>query len=94
MSRRPGIAKGWLDQFLDDVYPKDFITINGKKVRPPKYYDNVLETTRPYEFEEIKSRRIQKIGEVDDWHKHSRVRAKERLAELRLSRLLRNHDKE
>lgn len=54
MSRRPGIAMGWLEKFKGDVYPKDFITINGKKMKPPKYYDRILERTRPFEFGEIK----------------------------------------
>lgn len=43
MSRRPGIGKGWLDKFFDDVFPGDFVVVNGVKCRPPRFYDNVYD---------------------------------------------------
>ncbi len=43
MSRRPGIGKPWLTQFIDDVYPSDEIVHNGKKYRPPRFYDDQLD---------------------------------------------------
>lgn len=43
MSRRPGIASGWFQQFKDDVYPEDFVVIKGRKMRPPKFYDSLYE---------------------------------------------------
>lgn len=57
MSRRPGIGRGFYDKFRDDIFPHDYIVVNGIKQRPPKYYDGLLETTRPYEFDAIKERR-------------------------------------
>jgi hypothetical protein len=39
MSRRPGIGSDWINSFMSDVYPKDFFTINGKKFKPPRFYD-------------------------------------------------------
>jgi hypothetical protein len=42
MSRRPGIGKGWFDKYSSDVYPSDFVVINGKRVGVPKFYDNQL----------------------------------------------------
>lgn len=57
MSRRPGIGKEWFEKFINDCYPKDFTTINGKKVKPPKYYDYLLEIRQPFLFEEIKIQR-------------------------------------
>lgn len=43
MSRRPGIGKGWIDNFIDDVFPGDFVVVNGVKCRPPRFYDNVYD---------------------------------------------------
>lgn len=43
MSRNPGIGKPWLMKWKEDVYPDDFVIVNGKKMRPPKYYDTLLE---------------------------------------------------
>lgn len=57
MSRRDGIGKGWLDQYIDDVYPHDFVVLNDKKMRPPRYYDTILKTERPYTFDDIKYNR-------------------------------------
>jgi hypothetical protein len=53
MSRRPGIGRGFFDQFSTDIFPHDYITVNGVKQRPPRYYDGLLELTRPYVFDHI-----------------------------------------
>lgn len=58
MSRRPGIGKAWFDKFHSDVYPSDFVVMNGKKVRPPRYYDNLYKSVDLSSFEDIKSSRI------------------------------------
>lgn len=57
MSRRPGIAKGWLDKYISDVYPDDFVVLNNSKMRPPKYYDCQYEILYPVDFEEVKHNR-------------------------------------
>lgn len=36
-----GIGKTWFDRFNRDIYPQDFVVVNGKKVKPPKYYDRL-----------------------------------------------------
>lgn len=56
-SRRPGLAKGFFDLYSSDIFPHDYIIVNGVKQRPPKYYDGLLELTRPYEFDQIKDLR-------------------------------------
>ena len=43
MSRRPGIAREWFEKYKSDVFPNDFVvTRDGKKVKPPRYYENLL----------------------------------------------------
>jgi hypothetical protein len=42
MSLRPGIGEGWFRKYWSDVYPKDQIVMNGKTMRPPRYYDRLL----------------------------------------------------
>lgn len=63
-SRRPGIGEPFIKKYLDDVYPKDYTTFNGKKSRPPRYYDEYLKKINPDLLDEIKLERISKI--VDD----------------------------
>lgn len=50
MSRRPGIGRLWLDQFMGDVYPSDEVIVNGKQARPPRYYDKVVSQKALMEF--------------------------------------------
>lgn len=57
MSRRPGIAKEWFEKYGDDVYPKDFVTIRGKKMKAPKYFDGLYEVKDPNAFEKLKRKR-------------------------------------
>jgi hypothetical protein len=61
MSRKPGIASDWLTHYKDDVYPSDYITIKGRKIRPPKAYDKIYERTHKQELEAIKEIRKQEM---------------------------------
>lgn len=42
MSRRPGIAAKWFAEFATDVYPDDFITLEGKRYKTPRFYDKLF----------------------------------------------------
>lgn len=57
MSRRPGIGMSWYKQFSEDVFPKDFITEEGRKIKTPKYYDKLHEEFQPLEHNQVKQRR-------------------------------------
>lgn len=41
-SRRPGIGDGWFETYKSDIYPADFVVVNGKQHRVPKYYHRKL----------------------------------------------------
>lgn len=38
MSRQPGIGSTWFDRFGGDVFPSDFLIVDGVKKPPPQYY--------------------------------------------------------
>lgn len=57
MSLKPAIGKRWIQDHIGDAYPKDFITANGVKFKPPKYYDKIFEDLYPDRMELIKERR-------------------------------------
>lgn len=59
MSRRPGLGTGWFKKYGSDVYPDDFVVVNGKKTRTPKFYDGLLEYVDPSLLESIKNRRVE-----------------------------------
>ncbi len=43
MSRNPGIGSTWFEQFKSDVYPSDEVVHEGKRYRPPRFYDSQLD---------------------------------------------------
>lgn len=94
MSRRPGIGKEWFDSFSTDVYPSDFITINGKKCRPPKFYDKLYEKERPYEFLDLKEARKLKAEQHSEHNTPERLAVREQIQHLRAAKLIRPVDME
>lgn len=42
MSLKPGIGGSWFEKYESDVYPSDEVIINGRPMKPPKYYDKLL----------------------------------------------------
>lgn len=59
MSRRPGLGRGWIDKFHSDVYPWDYVvTRDGKKFKPPKFYDRYFELVSPQDFMRLKYTRV------------------------------------
>jgi len=38
-SLRPGLGAYWLEKYMGDVYPRDEVVMQGRTMRPPKYYD-------------------------------------------------------
>lgn len=58
MSRRPGIGSTWLDEFQNDVFPRDYVVIrNGIKCLPPKYFSRKYFASHPIAEQEILERR-------------------------------------
>lgn len=82
MSLRPGIGAPWLEKFSSDVYPRDYVVVRGKKMRPPKYYDKLIEKSLAWlsEFHEIHaSHEMLKDGRVLEGRKHFEDSTPERL---------------
>ena len=81
MSRRPGIGAKWLERYVDDVYNYDVCIVNGRELRPPKYYDRLLEEKDPERFSQVRAKRLQKARERD----YSELRAMEKSEAARRS---------
>lgn len=54
MSRRPGIGREWYEKYKDEVYPDDFIIVRGKKMKPPKYYQQFFAIAEEEQYEAFK----------------------------------------
>lgn len=57
MSRRPGLGTSWFQKYQNDVYPDDFVIINGKKTPPPKFYDQLLQKKDEELYREVRKNR-------------------------------------
>lgn len=60
MSNRGGIGRSWLLKYLHEVYPSDAVLVNGHLVKPPRFYDKVLEEVNPELFQVVKDNRLKK----------------------------------
>lgn len=56
MSLRPGIGSSWYDKYYDDL-DRDYVVINGRKVKPPRYFDKLFRRRNELEFGEVKAER-------------------------------------
>lgn len=92
MSLKPGIGKPWLEKFCTDVFPRDYVVVNGVKTKPPKYYDRLFEKEDPGAFSEIVAQREldgygqRLLGEQSD----ARLAVKEQVTLARNSMLKRS----
>lgn len=68
MSRRPGIASGYFEEFHTDLYPSDSIVpeIGRPESLPPKYFDKLLEKMDPALYEIVKKKRKEGLDFFND----------------------------
>lgn len=97
MSRRPGIGKPWFDKFKNDIYPDDFIVHDGKKLRPPQYYDRLYSQSNPTQFQQIKNSRINKAKQQTSHTQKlypgvDRLSVKEVIQKSKLKKLIRGYE--
>jgi hypothetical protein len=82
MSLKPGIGAPWLKKFKTDVYPHDYVIVDGMKLPPPRYYDKLFDVlvrefgppTREefYAMERVKS--IREIDGLERWEDNTSAR--------------------
>jgi len=92
MSRRPGVGARWLEKFATDIYPDDFVIINGKKTRPPRYYDQNFELLDERSMTKIKQERKRNLRDHADNNTPERLEVREKIQIKKLQQLKRNHD--
>jgi len=77
MSLKPAIALPWIKKFTSDVYSYDHVVIDGRKQKPPRYYDKYLETINPALLEKFKLDRQVKGALSATENTPSRLKARE-----------------
>lgn len=86
MSRRPGLGRRWIDTYEADVYPSDEVVIEGKKYRPPQFYDDVVGEKDPVFMEAVKARRRARVDRENATPERLQTREDIMLARLEFSR--------
>jgi len=89
MSLKPGIGYEWYKKYKSDVYPHDYVVINGKQVKPPKFYDKKLKSDFPFEWDEVEFKRYSQAKANFADNTDERLLVKETIAKARLSMLKR-----
>jgi len=59
MSRNPGIGAGWIDKYHCEVYPVDGVVVRGRRVPPPRYYDERFARREAGLLDSVKLRRFE-----------------------------------
>lgn len=90
MSRRPGIGRDWYEKFKSDAYPSDFIVVDGKKHRLPKFFDGQYEISNSSDLKKIKARRIVLAKRHASNNTVDRLRVREDLEYEKVSKLPRS----
>lgn len=89
MSLKPAIAKDWYRAWSSDVYPSDEVIIRGKQMKPPKYYDRLLEMANPGLYEHIKEDRKAAAAEKAHDSTSRRLRDREIVKRAQINQLKR-----
>jgi len=89
MSRRPGIGAGWIDTYETDIYPADFLIIEGRKLPVPKFYDGRVENRRPDMVEAVLDRRKTNGRKHQENKSHERLQVREKIAKIRAEKIKR-----
>lgn len=95
-SLKPGIGALWFNQFgMSDVYPLDECIVNGKRSKPPRYYDKLLERSDPKMFADVKLKReLYRLSRDEEDNIYSRLLDKQKCQEVRLGLLVRTLEAE
>ncbi len=57
MSRRPGLGQTWYNKYQTDLFPEDECVIDGRIMKPPRYYAKIYQQQEPEQYEQMKQHR-------------------------------------
>lgn len=92
-SLKPAIGQEWFDKYSSDAYPSDYITVRGRKMKPPKFYDKKYEELQPVSMIEVKENRMENARENYKELSTDRLNVKHDLQKIKQDKLIReNHN--
>lgn len=86
-STRPGIGFTWLERFKSDVFPSDFLVVNGKQTRVPRFYFKKLAQEEIDQLNKDRRRSKHKnFKQLAEKKSPARLKARAEITKSRLSR--------
>ena len=97
-SRRPALGRDWFFENYRQVYPNDFVVVNKRPQKPPKYYDFLLEQHDPDLYTKVKYKRKKSMEKAIDQRPEDfdpyRLATKEEIRSRKGKRLTRSFENE
>lgn len=84
-----GIAHGWYAKFGDDTQ-HGYVIVNGRKAKPPRYYDQLMKELKPIQWEAIHKDRLARALATAHDNTPERLRVRKVVAEAALRNKKRN----
>lgn len=84
MSLKPGIGAGWYERFRSDVFPRDEVVMRGVVMKPPKYYDRLLEKENNLDSDSVEYSRYLDAQKFAEDCTPDRLRVREVVTNARL----------
>jgi hypothetical protein len=92
MSLKPGIGATWFEQYQTDVYPKDEVIIREKPVKPPRFYDKLMDKIDPLLFRKVKGKRTRLAKTDNPNHSLQRLHVRELVKVQKTKTLKRSYE--
>ncbi len=67
MSLKPAIGRRWIARHWTDVYPRDYVVVEGFESKPPRYYDKFMDDRFPYIMDAVRDRRYAEYVEMSKY---------------------------
>ncbi|UPW41755.1 replication initiator protein [Peromfec virus RodF7_16] len=78
MSRRPGLGFEFLQKYQTDIYPRDYVVVEGNIVsKPPRYYDNKLKEYDLALYQRIHNERLSHKSDLTPQQQYVKGHSKE-----------------
>lgn len=78
-----GIGGPWIQKYYTDVYPEDYVMVNGMKCKPPRYYDGIFSYFR--QSDDVEFNRFERSLLTKEDNSPERLAVREKVAKARLS---------
>lgn len=85
-SLKPAIGDLWFDKYKHEVFPDDFVVIDGKKMKPPRRYLKLLKRTHPEIVEKVLWNRRKHAEKHREDQTPERLAVRETCAKLKLTK--------